>query len=233
MLELFPQGFEEIDRSDGVELVAYTDPGGEERLWHAFGAATARDVPAGWEERWRDFHKPVQVAQLWIGPPWIEPPADAATVVIDPGRAFGTGAHPTTRLVLELLATLERGSVIDVGCGSGVLAIGASKLGFAPVFAVDVDENAIEATTSNARANGVELSVVRGDALSESLPTADVAVVNVTRGVAQSVAARLSCTSLVTSGYLLSEDVTLDGYRHVERISDQGWAADVYRREPG
>ena len=64
----------------------------------AFPEATAEDVPDGWEDRWKEFHHPVVAGGLWIGPPWIEPPQDCTTVVVDPGRAFGTGAHPTTRV---------------------------------------------------------------------------------------------------------------------------------------
>ena len=81
-------------------------------------------------------------------------------LVIDPGRAFGTGAHPTTRLCLELLLELaeaERGSLCDLGCGSGVLAIAAARLGFGPVTALDSDRLAVEATAANARDNGVAL----------------------------------------------------------------------------
>ena len=97
MLELFPQGFEEREVADGVELTAYTDAGGEERLWAAFGSAAAEPVPAGWEERWRDFHRPVRIGSLWVGPPWETPPPEGTAVVIDPGRAFGTGGHATGR----------------------------------------------------------------------------------------------------------------------------------------
>ena len=70
MLELFPEGFEEVDQSGGVELAAYTDAAGEERLWHFFGSARGDDVEAGWEDRWRIFHQPARVGRLWIGPPW-------------------------------------------------------------------------------------------------------------------------------------------------------------------
>ena len=103
MLELFPGGFEEVDLPDGVELAAYAGPDGEERLWQAFGGAASADVEDGWEHRWRDFHRPVTVGGLWIGPPWLTPPSSTPAVVIDPGRAFGTGSHPTTRLCVELL----------------------------------------------------------------------------------------------------------------------------------
>src|SRR5439155_23149246 len=157
MLELFPEGFEEVDSSDGVELVAYTDSGGEERLWHAFGGARAEDVAADWRDRWKSFHHPVQVGSLWIGPPWTEPPADVTPVVIEPARAFGTGAHPTTQLCIQLILGLDRGSVLDLGCGSGVLSIVAAKSGFAPVVALDSDQHAFEATPANAAANCVKV----------------------------------------------------------------------------
>ncbi len=119
MLELFPEGFEEREDGAGVELAAYTDPAGEARARAAFGDITAVDVAEGWEDRWRDFHRGVTIGPLWVGPPWERPPGDLLAVVIEPGRAFGTGAHPTTRLCLELLAELPPGSLLDVGCGSG------------------------------------------------------------------------------------------------------------------
>ena len=163
MLELFPGGFEERDHADGLELVAYTDDAGEERLWAAFGEVTAIDVPGGWEDRWREFHKPVRIGRLWVGPPWEPPPVDGEAIVVDPGRAFGTGGHATTRLCLQLLAELEPRSLLDAGCGSGVLAIAAARLGFAPVTALDHDPKALEATARNAAANGVSVECRLGD----------------------------------------------------------------------
>jgi ribosomal protein L11 methyltransferase len=232
MLELFPEGFEEVDRDDGVELVGYTDGSGEERMWLAFGATTARDVSLGWEERWRDFHRPVIVDGLWIGPPWEEAPADRPTVVIDPGRAFGTGGHETTRLTLRLLNRLDRrGSLLDVGCGSGVLSIAAARLGFWPITAVDVDAQAVAATLRNAAANNVRLRAHVADALTDEVPPANVAIANVTFEIAVAVAPRVDATRLVTSGYLVSDGPPpLEGFVHVERLTENGWAADAYAR---
>jgi ribosomal protein L11 methyltransferase len=230
MLELFPEGFEEAELSGGVELAAYTDSAGEERLWSAFGGARSADVEEGWEERWRAFHKPIRIGPLWVGPPWEEPEDGATAVVIDPGRAFGTGSHATTRLCLELVLDLPRGSLLDVGCGSGVLAIAAAKLGFGPVHAVDLDPQAIEATLRNAEANGVAVDARLADALADPLPATDAAVVNVALDVDRPVAGRLECERLVASGYLVSEEPELPGYRREGRREAEGWAADLYRR---
>ena len=228
MLELFPEGFEEVDSTESVELVAYTDPGGEERLWHAFGGARGDDVAADWRERWKAFHRPVQVGSLWIGPPWVDTPADAVTVVIEPGRAFGTGAHPTTQQCVELLMELERGSVVDLGCGSGVLSIAAAKLGFAPVIALDSDEAAVEATRANAEANDVEVQASVADILAAELPRTDVAVANITRPTLEAIAPAVRSRRLIGSGYLPTDGTELVGYRHVRRVTRDSWAADLY-----
>jgi ribosomal protein L11 methyltransferase len=232
MLELFPDGFEEVDHADGVELVAYTDAAGEERMWHTFGTARVRDVANDWEERWREFHRPAQVGDVWIGPPWLDPPEGVKAVVIEPARAFGTGGHPTTRLALALLLRTDRGSVLDIGCGSGVLSIAAAKLGFGPVVAVDVDDAAVAATAANAAANGVTVAVERTDARTADLAAVDIALANVTRELAEEVAPRLRSRRLITSGYLVSDVVALERpYRHVERVTETGWAADLFVRE--
>ena len=230
MIQLFPEGFEESDGADGVELAAYTNSAGEERLWAAFGGARASEIEEGWEERWRAFHRPVRIGPLWVGPPWESHPPDAIAVVVDPGRAFGTGGHATTRLCLEFLLDLPRGSLLDVGCGSGVLSIAAAKLGFEPVVAVDLDSQAVESTIQNAEANGVVLDVRLADALIDPLPTADAAVVNIALDLDRPIAARITCDRLVTSGYLVSESPTFPGYRHEARCESAGWAADLHVR---
>jgi ribosomal protein L11 methyltransferase len=231
MLELFPEGFEERDASDGVELAAYTDAAGEERLWAAFGSVASQAVPDGWEERWRAFHRPVQVGPLWVGPPWERPAESAYAVVIDPGRAFGTGGHPTTRLCLQLLVELDRGSLLDVGCGSGVLAIAAARLGFSPVVAIDYDPAAVEAAARNAHANHAAVELRQADALADALPEADAVVANVSSAFAPQLAPRLHSRSLIVSGYLESERPEPPRFRLERRLVENGWAADLFSRE--
>ena len=104
---------------------------------------------------------PVEITpEFWIVPTWHEPPAQAKQVIrLDPGLAFGTGTHPTTRMCLRWVATHPgQSSVLDYGCGSGILAIGAAKFGAHKVVAVDIDEAAVQSTNLNAEANHVQLS---------------------------------------------------------------------------
>jgi ribosomal protein L11 methyltransferase len=209
----------------------YSDADGERRLLDAFPGGNAVHVDDDWRERWREFHRGVLVGGLWVGPPWEEPPAQAISVVVDPGRAFGTGAHATTRLCLELLQEVERGSLLDVGCGSGVLAIAATRLGFAPVVAIDHEPAALDASSRNAAANGVELDVRLADALSEPLPATDVTVANISLETVEQLGAMLLSPVVVTSGYLEREAPALPGLRRETRRTEGGWAADLFRRE--
>jgi len=231
MVELFPAGFAEESRGEAVELVAFTDEAGVRRMEETFGEVGQAAGLSGWEDEWRRFHVPVLVGSLWAGPPWAEPAPGLTPVVIDPGRAFGTGGHATTRLCLELLHELERGSFVDVGCGSGVLAIAAAKLGFGPVVALDLDEAAVEAARRNAALTAVELEVRRLDALAKPVPAADIALANLDLATVMDLAPRLASLHAVTSGYYESEPVTLAGFRHLERRCRDSWAADLFVRE--
>lgn len=230
MLDLAPEGFEERERGTEVELAAYTDAHGGSRIARAFGAAQEDDVPADWGERWRTFHRPARAGPFWVGPSWEGAPGDAIPIVIDPGLAFGTGAHATTRLCLELLAEVPKGSLLDAGCGSGVLSIAAAKLGFSPVHAIDDDPFAVETTLGNARVNGVTVNATAGDVTQLPLPSVDLAIANIAIETVELLAARLDARELVASGYLQRNAPSTPGWTAVERRTLDGWAADRLRR---
>jgi ribosomal protein L11 methyltransferase len=201
LLELAPAGVEEIelqsvDGGEGfIEYAVYGAPGelpALPDLRAAVGGAlveiSTSEIPDDWSERWRLFHRPVLVEppsgavrdrMVWalhVRPPW-EPPTEqenAHEIVIDPAQAFGTGAHATTRLCLQLLLELAAadvsGPVLDVGSGSGVLAIAAAKLGYGPVLALDNDRQSVDAIAENAARNAVQIEARRFDLRRDALP---------------------------------------------------------------
>ena len=177
LLELAPSGVEERTLPDGdVEYAVYGAPGELPELPDLKAAArdalveiSTEEIADDWSERWREFHRPIVIERrLTVRPPWAPAADTPMDVVIDPGRAFGTGAHATTRLCLEaMLELVPRGPFVDLGCGSGVLAITAAKLGWSPVVALDFDPAAVEATTENALRNGDRLECRRYDLRSD------------------------------------------------------------------
>lgn len=244
---LAPNGVEEDRGPDYVEYAIYGGEGELPELGDLDAAVeggrievSSTEIPDDWADRWRDFHKPLLVAdRLWLRPSWEPPREGAVDVVVDPGHAFGTGAHPTTRLCLELLCELEpAGELVDLGTGSGVLAIAAAKLGWGPIRAYDHEQAAIDAAAANAAANGVEIELERIN-LRERLPRlAPTVVANMTAPVLTAVAALIDepPPTLVCSGLLPPElDPTAAtfaavGLHEAERRIEGDWAALLLRR---
>lgn len=190
----------ELPAPDGgeglVEYAVYGAPGELPELpdlQAAVGGAlvevSTSEVPDDWAERWRQFHKPVllqapaprageqPLPSLHVRPPWEpeSPRENTLEIAIDPAQAFGTGSHATTRLCLQLLLEIantdrRRGALLDVGAGSGVLAIAAVKLGYGPVLALDNDRESVLATEANATVNDAVLEARLYDLRREALP---------------------------------------------------------------
>jgi ribosomal protein L11 methyltransferase len=243
LIELAPSGVEQVDGEGFVEYAVYGAPGelpslpeGEAEVGGVRVSVRGEEVPDDWAERWKRFHAPVLIAgSRYVRPPWEEPAVrpGVTEVVIDPGRAFGTGAHATTRLSLELMLDLDpAGSFADLGCGSGVLAIAASKLGFDPVIAFDSDRLAVEATVQNARDNAVALDrVERFDLRGGPPPAADTVAANLMRPLLLRLAElmRTRPRTLIVSGLLENEaDEVAAAFAPLterRRLSHQGWSA--------
>lgn len=205
LLQLAPAGVEEVRLdSETVEYAVYGAPGelpGLPDLKAVVGDAlveiTTSELADDWQERWKEFHRPVlipspepakengggvDVPALRVRPPWEL--ADRSRggavqeIVIDPGQAFGTGGHASTRLCLTLLleltamatVTASARPLLDVGTGSGVLAIAAGKLGYGPLLGLDNEIESVQAAAENASVNGVELQTLRYDLRSQPLP---------------------------------------------------------------
>ena len=241
LLELAPAGVEQVDGDGWVEYALYGAPGelpslpeGEAEVAGCRVAVRGEQVADDWAERWKRFHVPVLVGgRLYVRPPWEQPAVrpGVAEIVIDPGQAFGTGSHPTTRLCLELMLDLDpHGSFADLGCGSGVLAIAAAKLGFSPVTAVDSDAAAVAATAANARDNAARVEASRWDLRNEDPPAARTVTANLMRPLLLQIAPRLEAPdALILSGLLDEEaDEVAAAFAPLHerrRLSDKGWIA--------
>ena len=202
LLELAPSGVEEVDHGETIEYAVYGAAGelpSLPDLRAVAGAAlvdiTTSEVGDDWDTRWRSFHRPVTIGgRLHVRPPWTDPVAGDRSlleIVVDPGQAFGTGAHPTTRLCLEaLLALPPAGAFADLGCGAGVLAIAAAKLGWTPVLGLDHERESVQATHDNAAVNGVAIDVRHFDLLHDGpAPSAPTVAANLLRPLLLSLAA--------------------------------------------
>jgi ribosomal protein L11 methyltransferase len=253
LLALAPAGVEEADAGpDMVEYAVYGAPGELPALPAVRAAAGAAfvdvattEVADDWAERWRAFHRPVTVGgRLHVRAPWHAPaPPGTHDVVIDPAQAFGTGAHATTRLCLELLLEAEPpGGVVDLGCGSGVLAIAAAKLGHEPVLGLDHDPLALDATADNARVNGVSVEVRAYDLLRDGpVPAAPLVLANLLGPLLERLAAvgfaaadragAAEPRALIASGLLVEEGDAIAaafarrGLCERTRRTDGEWAA--------
>jgi ribosomal protein L11 methyltransferase len=252
LLELAPNGLEEERGPGWVEYAIYGPPGEVPDMGEVQAAAggslvdvTTTSVPDDWADKWTDFHRPIEVSgRIGVRPSWWDPKDGLIDVVVDPGRAFGTGGHPTTRLCLALLVALEQageasGPIADWGTGSGVLGIAAAKLGWSPITGCDRELASLETAQANAAANGVEMSIVRVDVREQAPPVESTVVANLTGNLLRDCAGQLAGgegpETLVCSGMLETEIDEVRaafgpiGLSESERRIENGWGALLLR----
>ncbi|MCE5343962.1 MAG: 50S ribosomal protein L11 methyltransferase [Eubacteriales bacterium] len=204
-----------------------------------------------WAENWKRYYKPFRIGdRLVIKPTWEEYPAIPGDLIVelDPGMAFGTGTHETTAMCLEMLEKYLRNGmgVMDVGTGSGILAIAAAKLGAASVLAVDIDPDAVKVAAGNVEHNGVarQVRVIRGDLVKGEAMLCDLAVANIVADAICMLCAPLT-RHLAAGGLLIASGIIREreadvleateaaGYTVIERMTRGEWVALCLRNEAG
>ncbi|MBI3783971.1 MAG: 50S ribosomal protein L11 methyltransferase [Deltaproteobacteria bacterium] len=216
-------------------------------FWQVTRYSTVQVADENWADNWRMHFQPTAVGdQLWVCPPWASSPKDRISIVINPGMAFGTGQHATTRGCLSLIErrVLEKGQMsraLDVGTGSGILAIALAKLGTTHVSAADIDPCARHAATDNCIANAVVDTV---HIIEEWLPVGnsyDLIVANLFAGLLVEMSEDLSLSltnrgALVCSGFLAGDEEMVQqslerhGLKVCARIIDDGWVTLLAER---
>ena len=192
---------------------------------------------SNWDEEWRKFYKTIELDKIAVVPDWIEYSGDKAVVRLEPGMAFGTGEHASTRLCLSLLEKidLQGADVIDVGTGSGILGISASKLGAKSVYMTDIDEKAVEVARENVIKNGAQNCTVEVSDLADTI-NQRVILANLTADILLRLLGRLTSSikkgsTLIASGIIAERlDEVLDaytgnGFRVLEVLQKDDWRA--------
>jgi ribosomal protein L11 methyltransferase len=240
LLDLAPSGVEEVEVGEGlVEYAVYgalgelpTLPDVRAAAGDALVEVSSREVGEAWDRQWREFHRQVVLGErLTVRPPWEPPGTTSIDLVIDPGQAFGTGAHHTTRLCLELMLGLDGGErFLDLGCGSGVLAIAAARLRWAPVLALDNDPASLAAARTNARVNGVSVEVRQHDLRTDPVEVAPTVAANLLGPLLLAWAERLAEAPQLPRRVIASGLLAAEADRVVEAFAARGLQERERRR---
>jgi ribosomal protein L11 methyltransferase len=222
-------------------------PGAEDRIAEltarlmADGALriTTQEVPEmNWDEVWKQHFKPRRVGdRLMVRPTWERPAAEDGIleIVLDPGQAFGTGDHPTTRMCLELMesASLDGARVCDVGCGSGILSVAACKLGAKSVLAIDIEPISVEVALQNAALNGVTIDARVGEGIGSSEEPYDVVVSNIISAILIRLARDIRAALKPDGRWIVSGIIRANWDDVLAKATRSGFDLDEIKEEDG
>ena len=231
LLEAFPGGLQEIARGSTIAFAGFLGVDEPAPVLPDWLPAVPEAVPDGWRTAWRQFHHPTQIGDVWVRPPWLDEPADA--IILEPGHAFGTGSHGTTRGAGQLLLDEPPGRLLDLGCGSGLLAVLGAYRGHSPILAMDIDGHAIESTRENALVNGFadRIEVIVGDAIVAPLPASDLVVANIERKLIEMLLQREGLPDrIIVSGLRIEDEVNMTGWELQRQIVLGGWCSALLTR---
>ena len=219
------------DAFKGASRVKFYANEGDEIL-DLFPNAALREVrDEDWENNWKQYYKPIEIGKITVVPSWEEIPEETIPLVLDPGLTFGTGSHASTHMVLEAIQEIdtEGKTVLDLGCGSGILGIASMLLGASSCTAYDIDEKSPDVVASNAALNNVSIDAHFGDVLSKNWEGYDIVLANIVADIISKLVPKVKSQIFIVSGIIdgREDEITSllkrNGYEIIKHFHEDEW----------
>ena len=225
------------NRYKGISRIKFYALPGDEIL-NEFPNSQTREVrDEDWENNWKQYYKPIEIGKLTVVPSWEERPEKGISLVLDPGLTFGTGSHATTHMCLQAIQqiNLEDKTVLDLGCGSGILGIGTMLLGAKECTAIDIDEKSPDVVNSNAALNNVTINAYSGDVLGKIWSGYDLIIANIVADVILKLIPNVKSPYFIISGIIdgrepeIEDALEKNGFIITEHLHEDEWNCYICR----